>query len=125
MATIRTSGPLFDGRADKAMNDIVEQITEDVTGVTYNELQTTFGKVLRHPTGYYQSRITTTVSGNEGKIDGDNVIYGHWLEGTGSRNRTTRFKGYFTFRKTAQKMKTRSGDIAQRVVSRNIWRLGG
>jgi len=32
------------------------------------------------------------------------IIYGHWLEGTGSRNRTTRFKGYFMWRRTYQTM---------------------
>lgn len=123
MNDVRVSGPIFDGRAERAAGDISREITREVADVTYSTLQTTFNQVLKHPTGYYQSRIEVTVSGNEAEVDGDNVIYGHWLEGIGSRNRTTRFKGYFTFRKVTQRMQVRAEAIAERVVDRNLWRL--
>lgn len=38
------------------------------------------------------------------------VIYGPWLEGTSSRNETTRFKGYASFRKTVEWLSTQSKD---------------
>jgi hypothetical protein len=34
------------------------------------------------------------------KVDDNKCINGPWLEGTSSRNQSTRFKGYGTFRKT-------------------------
>jgi hypothetical protein len=51
------------------------------------------------------------------------VIYGPWLEGVGSRNRTTRFKGYFTFRRTAQQLKSRSTAVANGVLRRYLSRM--
>jgi hypothetical protein len=44
------------------------------------------------------------------------VIYGPWLEGVGSRNRTTRFKGYFTFRRTTAQLNVRATPIAEELL---------
>jgi hypothetical protein len=52
------------------------------------------------------------------------VIYGPWLEGTGSRNATTRFKGYASFRRAAQVTRSRVRHIAGGVVSQYIKRMG-
>jgi hypothetical protein len=62
------------------------------------------GEVLQNPTGYYESRITSEVSALGARVTDGGVIYGPWLEGVGSRNQTTRFKGYATFRKTRQEL---------------------
>jgi hypothetical protein len=40
------------------------------------------------------------------------ATYGPWLEGTGSRNETTRFKGYHGYRKAAQELDRVAGDLA-------------
>jgi hypothetical protein len=53
------------------------------------------------------------------------VIYGPWLEGTGSRNRTTRFKGYATFRKAAQELDRRAFRIAAAMLDRYVRRMNG
>jgi len=38
------------------------------------------------------------------KISDNGVIYGPWLEGVGSRNATTRFKGYANYRRNVQQI---------------------
>lgn len=55
-------------------------------------------QVLQNPTGYYQSRVVVDRRQTYRGITDSGVVYGGWLEGVSSRNRTTRFKGYHTFR---------------------------
>lgn len=70
-----------------------------------NRVLRRLGTVLQHPTGYYESQIQTEkVLGNWEVNDSRRVVYGPWLEGTGSRNATTRFKGYRTFRLVKQEL---------------------
>lgn len=53
-------------------------------------------------TGNYRRNLHTMVRDLHGRIDDGGVVYGPWLEGVGRRNRTTRFKGYASFRRTGQ-----------------------
>jgi hypothetical protein len=116
---VRTSGPFFDGRfgsgIDRMLRDVEEQIAEE--GI--NLVRSRLGSVLKNPSGYYSSRI----SSDGGRVHDGGVIYGPWLEGVGSRNQTTRFKGYATFRKTTQELERRSEDIAEDVVRAHIGEL--
>jgi len=52
-------------------------------------------------TGYFRRSVHARQSAVGGTIE-SNVVYGPWLEGVSSRNATTRFKGYASFRRTAQ-----------------------
>jgi len=47
---------------------------------------------------------------------GSGLVYGPWLEGVGSRNATTRFKGYFSMRKAANSVAAKAKAIAQPVI---------
>lgn len=61
-------------------------------------------QVLQNPTGYYYSRIQVDRRSQYRGISDGGVVYGGWLEGVDSRNRTTRFKGYRTFRIVRQEL---------------------
>ena len=65
-------------------------------------------------TGHYRRSINGKVEGLNGRIDDGKVIYGPWLEGIGSRNATTRFKGYQSFRLTYQELKKVAPEIMQK-----------
>lgn len=54
--------------------------------------------------GKWRSNVRMHARGSYHEVTDSGIIYGHWLEGTGSRNRTTRFKGYFMWRKALQFM---------------------
>lgn len=55
--------------------------------------------------------------------DQDKTVYGWWLEGVGSRNRTTRFKGYFTYRRITQELRAKAQTIADGVIRRYMDRM--
>jgi len=65
--------------------------------------------VFKTSTGHYWRKIETSTKPNplDGRIF-TNVIYGPWIEGTSSRNLTSRFKGYGLFRKTKDWLDTQS-----------------
>jgi hypothetical protein len=116
-------GPLFDGRADVALEAFPIAAAAAIGDAAYLDIRRTLGRVLRNPTGFYESRVQHTMAGDQGFVHDSNVIYGPWLEGTGSRNATTRFKGYHTFRLVTQRIDARCVDIAQGVLDGYLARM--
>jgi hypothetical protein len=102
---VRNSGPVFDGRAEAAARSLGVDITNAVAFAGYQMVQANLTQRLQHPTGYYQSQLHIVRYGLHAEVTDGGVIYGPWLEGTGSRNRTTRFKGYRSFRKAIQRLR--------------------
>ncbi len=95
-------GPWFDDAVfATALDRFSHDATADVADEGRRMVRTNLSRVLRHPTGYYESHIEWHRDGGDAVISDDYVIYGPWLEGVGSRNSpVTRFPGYFTFRRT-------------------------
>lgn len=114
-AFIRKVGPFFDFRARRAVKRALQESQHDIAGRGVDLVLLRLGTVLREPTGYYESEIQTERVGGEIAVTDGDVIYGPWLEGVGSRNRTTRFKGYFTFRLVHQQLEREAGGITERV----------
>ncbi len=117
---IHVHGPIFDGRAEAAAAEFAyhaapEAIAKEGARMVVDGLHA----VIRHPTGYYESHV----SAKGHTIQDGGVIYGPWLEGVGSRNRTTRFKGYFTFRRTTAAIQARAKEIADRVLPEYLRRM--
>jgi hypothetical protein len=113
---VNTHGPIFDGRAQHAIRDYLDAAEETVAQAGERAVHAQLGAVLKHPTGYYESHVVTDLVGDYAEVTDDGVVYGPWLEGTSSRNETTHFKGYATFRKTAQKLQREAGALAERVL---------
>lgn len=114
------SGPLFDGGFELIMRDYTSQAEIDIANQGERILRTNLHTTLKHPTGKYESHIES--DGNV--ISDDRSVYGPWLEGTGSRNKTTKFKGYANFRRTAQELQTRAAGIANLTLKSFIGRMG-
>lgn len=117
---VSANGPIFDGRADLITDRMCDDIAETVAQHGYDLIQQRLGHVLRHPTGYYQSRIQVNDLGSDQIINDSDVIYGPWLEGVGSRNKTTRFKGYHTFRLVAEQLKGTAHVTAEQVAGKYV-----
>lgn len=109
--------------SSRVVHQMADHIEREVAREGEDMIHRALHEVLRHPTGYYESRVTVHASAGGVEIDGDNVIYGPWLEGVGSRNATTRFKGYFTFRRVAQELDRKAQRIADRIANREARRL--
>lgn len=118
------SGPLFDGVADRLAATMCDDVEKNLAEDAADMVQSNLGQVLQHPTGYYQSQIDAEPGGGGWEVNDSGVIYGPWLEGVGSRNRTTRFKGYATFRRTAQEFARAAEAKAEPIVSRYVSRMG-
>ena len=124
---ITTTGPLFDGRAQRAITDAVTDARDDVAEFAEEYVLALTGAYFRHPTGYYESHvITTRVSADVALVHDQGVVYGPWLEGVGSRNApVTRFAGYSHWRTTKGLVRMRGPQIAERAVRRHLPEMGG
>lgn len=117
-------GAIFNAASTQAnARRMVIAINEAIAQEGVNRVKARLGQVLQNPTGYYESRIAVERREIYRGVWDQNVIYGPWLEGTGSRNRTTRFKGYRTFRMVKQSLDNDSRDIAQPYVEEFVRRM--
>lgn len=121
--TTRTFGGLFTTDIDAAMRQYVTKALEAVGKEAVNILHIRLDRVLQNPTGYYRSKIQTRNTAKTTVVDDSGVIYGGWLEGVGSRNAATRFKGYSHFRLTKQDIRKSANDIARKELGTLIDRL--
>lgn len=117
---VEISGPLFDGRLERGIAQGLEDGLDDVAQLGVNLVRFRLHGVLRAPTGHYESRIQTERAGSDRAVTDGGIIYGPWLEGVSERNRTTRFKGYATFRRTTAELDRRAGPVVERDIDRRI-----
>lgn len=120
------SGPLFNGVADKAVDDFLNEAVWEITKEGRGDLGVQFIKVFQEPTGYYESHVEADHLGPVGWIHDNQVVYGPWLEGVGSRNYpVTRFKGYWSFKRVAQALQDKAVQIAERTLPKFLEKMGG
>ncbi|WP_432129587.1 hypothetical protein [Streptomyces tendae] len=107
------------------MNGYVDDLEEEGAEWALDHIQGTFHAQFQEPTGFYESHVRVRQeSGGPVVSDGGHIAYGPWLEGVGSRNDTTRFKGYWAFRKAAAALERRIEGLGYRLLeSRWIRRM--
>ena len=135
--TVDLIGPFFRKGGEplrKALQDTIQELVEmgeqrldqmlipRPAGVFLSVQQAGKGKAS---TGHYWRNIHGRVSNLAGRIFDGNVIYGSWLEGTSSRNQITRFKGYTSFRRTAQYLNKEKKKTLLKHVERAIKEMNG
>ena len=104
-----------------AIGRLLGRIKEDVADYGVFLVLMRLSQVLREPTGYYESRIKKErQTGDNWFITDSGVVYGPWLEGTGSRNLISRFKGYRTFQITRRELDQKKVQVAQPAVDRFV-----
>lgn len=117
-------GPLFDGRAAAAIDAFTVDAENAVAEAGVNEVRQTLSGSLKNPTGFYESQIQTERRADTTLVTDGGVVYGPWLEGTSSRNTTTRFKGYAAFRRSVQRVQAQAPRIAEKTLQRYLGRMG-
>lgn len=116
----RVSGPIHDGRMahwfQEYEHDVAEALAEDAKDTWVHNLQGS----IRNPTPYYWTRIDVREeSATHYVVDDHDIVYGPWLEGTGSRNApVTRFPGYHAMARAKEQAKRRRSGIARRILRR-------
>lgn len=121
--TYEAKGPLFDGRLERAIDQGLQDGLQDVAQRGVNLVRQRLHGVLQHPTGHYESMVQTERAVPDWAVTDDGIVYGPWLEGTSERNRTTRFKGYATFRRTTAELDRQAGGIVEQDIDRRIGSL--
>lgn len=128
---VHFSGPMFDGRAVRAMAELADDIRKDVADHAETVWRQKMDESFRHQSpGGYQSFVNTARHDKDLVVnDGwpeSRLPYGLWLEGIGSRNSpVTRFPGYFALRRTYEEVKAQVEAIAQPAVDRRVAEANG
>jgi hypothetical protein len=116
-------GPYFDRRRPAIIHAMERDCVEQVAQQAYAYVMTNLHSSIRHSTPYYETQVTNDRRGDDRRIHDRGVVYGPWLEGTGSRNRTTRFKGYASFRRATQQADKDVPRLVARVVDKAMREL--
>jgi hypothetical protein len=134
---LTVKGPLVEGKARPEIRAAVEAAVAELTEIGHERIS-----LMARPRpagvfkslaeagaavskGYYRANIHRESHGMTGVIGDSGVIYGPWLEGTGSRNASTRFKGYAMFRRTAQFLESRKQRVLDAHIKSAVQKLGG
>ena len=119
------SGPMFDGRAQRALREYQDQVDYAVANEAENMVLDRLAQRIRNSTPYYETRVGVERSSRGGyEVTDHGVRYGKWLEGTGSRNYpNSRFRGYRAFSRAKALIERKKIAIARRVLSRYTRRM--
>lgn len=131
---VQVSGPLFSPRVkdiiQDALHDTVRELVAEGEAIAKERaIDVVYSKGGAHPdlyrpTGRWLNSLHGEMTGPmAGTIDDSRLVYGPWLEGVSSRNQTTRFKGYATFRHTVGQLERRKDEIAEKHVRRAVGRF--
>lgn len=116
----RVHGPISDGRMKRDFqdyeHDVAEALAEDAKDNWVHNLEGS----IRHPTPYYWTRIAAReVSSTRYEVHDHDIVYGPWLEGTGSRNAPASiFPGYWSLARAKEKSKRRRSGVARKILRR-------
>jgi hypothetical protein len=131
--TIRVikTGPLFDGRAADWSREMTEEIRQAIgdnlldTWVSAMDAHFRVNGRVYESTAHVIERDGATVV-NDGWGETNDLPYGPWLEGLGSRNSpVTRFPGYHSLRQAAVETERQIPQIAQPIVDEHVERING
>lgn len=121
---VHATGPVFDGRADAAADDAIEQMKDDVAQQAYANVMTNLSASIRNPTPYYETQIIVQSASADRIVHDRGIIYGPWLEGDGSHNApATSFPGYHSFRRAAQQTERDAPAIITRTLQPYLRRM--
>lgn len=116
----RVSGPISSGQIFRDManydHDVAEALAEDARDIWVKNLQGS----IRKPTPYYWTQIDIRqVTSTRYQVHDHDIVYGPWLEGTGSRNSPNSiFPGYWSMARAKEMAKRRRGGIGRRILRR-------
>ena len=134
---VEITGALFKGTAPsvlrKVTNSAVEELLEEGQGFLFETLRPRPAGVYKTAqeagrnasTGNYRRNVQASVQNLSGTLSDGGVLYGPWLEGVSSRNKSTRFPGYFSFRKAQQYMDKKSEKVLNKYMAKFARKMNG
>ena len=132
---VQVQGPLADGTAPQIIRQALQNSVQALIELGDERLALmarprSGGVYLSYAeggtsTGNYRRNIHSEVRELTAIISDSGVVYGPWLEGIGSRNATTRFKGYAMFRRTSEWLNEQAPKVVQQQITRAVAVLNG
>lgn len=130
-AYLDAKGPMFNGRADDAVEDLCRDLRSDVATQGLIGVMATLAQPhpfgIRKRTPYYETRLNIAGSATSDEtlvVNDDNVIYGAWLEGVGTRNfPVTRFRGYGAFGRSFRRLVASLPATLQRLIGPHLRKM--
>lgn len=135
---VKVTGPVMTGKGGRILDQATQGAIEELVDMGMERLDQTLrprpsGVFLsvaqagrgKASTGHYRRNLHQKVTHRHGLISDGGVVYGPWLEGVSSRNQTTRFKGYASFRRVQQFLNKEAGKVLQKQVAKAARKLGG
>jgi hypothetical protein len=122
---VTLSGPFFATTRDLVVRTGINRIEQRVAEVADARVELLHRAFFKHPTPWYWTRPDAVPRADHWVVTDHGVVYGPWLEGTGSRNLTTRFKGYKSFRLAAQSIAGNFPKIVEPAVTDLCQQLNG
>lgn len=122
---IELRGPIFSPYADLIVERHCYRMTEKVADVGDARVELLHRAHFKHPTPWYWNQVHARPRADYHVVTDGGIVYGPWLEGTGERNKTTRFKGYWSMRTTAQSLRTSLPVLVEPIVRDLVQELNG
>ena len=122
--TSSANGPAFDGRDVAAIAAGCEAAEKKTAEFGAAMIRARMDRTFKRQTPYYRLQNIAAPTLDHWKIHDQGVIYGPWLEGVGSRNRTTRFKGYAIYRKSVAEIQRHLDNITEIEIEDALRRVG-
>lgn len=120
-------GIVLEGRGGPVMREFFDKAKTLVAKSGEDELRQRATSAPRHPKGRFAGAIVTKdfAKGRTVMADYPQTLYGPWLEGTSTRNTSTRFKGYRMFKLTRGRLRKNVGPLVQELFEQAVRKLQG
>jgi hypothetical protein len=114
----RVHGDISSGRMEKDATEYEHECAQEIADMAKDVWVHNLQGSIRHPTPYYWTRIDTReITPNRYEVHDHDIVYGPWLEGTGSRNAPDSiFPGYWSLARAKETAKRRRTGVARRVL---------
>jgi hypothetical protein len=124
---VKMTGPILEGRGPARLRPVVVRLNKRLADIgeefiaqkarirPAGEFKTRAQAGKKVSKGNYRRRIRKELKGLVFKLT-NSAIYGPWIEGTSSRNKTSRFKGYHIYRQAKQFIQSQIPKEARRTV---------
>lgn len=139
MSSANFSGALFDGRAEHLLEEGGVASRHKVAQRGQELVRAAFDGAIRVNEGRFVGSVTvieSSTSFNDGGytmsvavpqktsvVTTSTASYGPWLDGEGSRNASSRFKGYHGFRQAAGELEAQAQSLAEAALAPWVERM--
>jgi hypothetical protein len=120
-------GVVLEGKGGPIMREFFDKAKTLVAKTGQDELKQRASSAPKHPKGRFSDSIVVKdfAKGRTIMADYPQTLYGPWLEGTSTRNESTRFKGYRMFKLTRGRLRKNVGPLVQDLFNEAVAKLRG